>query len=732
MTHLAIRWIPCLKYVCVTAVLLSSPHVLHAQREQQFHVPVDSTGLRVFLRHLPAVRTDRNRDRTPVLFIHGSSFPSALAAAFKFDGTSWMDDLSRAGFDVWALDFLGYGGSDRYPEMHDPPFAHPPLGRADQAARQIAAAVAFITAHQRTTRVSLIAHSWGTIPAGLYAGAHPKRIDRLVQFGPVAQREQARDTARIPAYSFVTEEAQRSRFYGYVPKGERPVLDARHFALWGPAYLATDPMSRTRSPASVEVPSGPDADVEDAWSGKLGYDPAAITAPVLIVRGEWDKVAKDADAEWLYNSLTHSPLKRDVKISRATHVMHLEASRYQLYREVATFLSGGDVPATSERATPAETRTLKIAGFGALSGPARSFGINSRAALSAAADRINASGGVRLADGAIGKFEVSYADDHCSAVDAITLIRQFAVSGALVAVGPSCSSVAEPLYHVLQSAAGVATDTGISMPIFTDGATKANLARISEWAFRNTPNEGDMYHDLWAWVHTQHPDWKTVSGGDEADFAHSHSTWQNIIRPQAEAAGFKLVGATTWSITDTDFTTPVRRLAAMATDIVVLSAHATTTCGMLKEMARERVHPKLIVGLTSASTPETLQRCGAYADGLLIPTSFAPMTPAARSAAAAVERLGGIADLHSMAAWEILYALKRVIEKQGVLGEPETVASDRDAMRVGLASLHTIDGLLGTINRTPDRESQKPFVLVQARHGTWRVVHVPSLARHVI
>lgn len=343
MPHVRIRRIPCLKYVVVAATIFSSPHTLHAQQEQQFRVAVDSTGLRIFLRHLPAVGPDANRDRAPVLFVHGSSFPSALAAAFKFDGTSWMDDLSRAGFDVWALDFLGYGGSDRYPEMREPALAHPPLGRADQAARQIAAAVAFITAHQRTARVSLVAHSWGTIPAGLYTGAHPERIDRLVQFGPVAQREQARDTTAIPAYGFVTEQDQRSRFYGYVPTGESPVLDTRHFAVWGPAYLATDSTSGTRSPASVEVPCGPSADIEDAWSGKLGYDPGAITAPVLIVRGEWDKVAMDADAEWLYNALTRSPLKRDVKISRATHVMHLESSRYQLYREVATFLAGGDL-----------------------------------------------------------------------------------------------------------------------------------------------------------------------------------------------------------------------------------------------------------------------------------------------------------------------------------------------------------------------------------------------------
>ncbi len=342
-TSIAIRLPSFFKRACIMSLLVSLPCLAHAQTEEQFRVPVGSTGLRVFLRHLPAAATGMGRSRAPVLFIHGSTFPSALATAFKFDGTSWMDDLSRNGYDVWALDFLGYGQSDRYPEMLDAPFAHAPLGRADQAEGQIAAAIAFITAHEHVSRVSLVAHSWGTIPAGMYAGRHPERIERLVQFGPVVQREQPRDTARVPAYLLVTEDDQRNRFYGFVPKGEPAVLDRRHFAEWGPAYIASDPTSNTRTPASVKVPDGPDADVAEAWSGHLQYDPAAITAPVLIVRGEWDGVTTDADARWLYDRLTHAQLKRDVKISRGTHVMHLEASRYQLYREVDAFLAGGDI-----------------------------------------------------------------------------------------------------------------------------------------------------------------------------------------------------------------------------------------------------------------------------------------------------------------------------------------------------------------------------------------------------
>jgi pimeloyl-ACP methyl ester carboxylesterase len=304
-----------------------------------FRVMVDSLKLHVLVRHHRPTGRGIGDEHSPILFVHGSSFPSALAAAFKFDGVSWMDGLADKGFDVWALDFIGYGGSDRYREMRDAPFAHPPVGRAPEAERQILAAVRFIIARTGSSRVSLIAHSWGTIPAGLMAGDSPTLIDRLVDFGPVAQREGQPDTTTRPAFAFVTEQEQRTRFNGYVPAGESPVLDPHQLESWERAYLATDSTSRTRSPASVEVPNGPSADVAAAWSGHLPYDPGRIVAPVLIIRGEWDVVTRDADARWLWNALSHAALRRDVKLSRATHVMHLESARRQLYAEVATFLA---------------------------------------------------------------------------------------------------------------------------------------------------------------------------------------------------------------------------------------------------------------------------------------------------------------------------------------------------------------------------------------------------------
>jgi branched-chain amino acid transport system substrate-binding protein len=366
--------------------------------------------------------------------------------------------------------------------------------------------------------------------------------------------------------------------------------------------------------------------------------------------------------------------------------------------------------------------SIPIRAFGALTGPVKSFGINSRAALRAASSRIDDAGGIRLADGSIGHFSIDYSDDHCNADDGRKLLNQASLSNALAVIGPSCSSVAEPLYSDLQHHAGDENDHGLKIPVFTDGATKADLARISDWAFRNSPNERDMYPVLWKWVHTHHPELKTVFAGEEADFAHSHSTLQNIIIKSASENGFVVTGRTKWSIEDSVFAESAAAIKASNADVVIVSAHALTTCGVLKELAKLHYRPKLLVGLTSASTPETLQLCGAEAEGLLIPTSFIADSPERKAEQTSVEASGGIADLHSMAAWEILYALKAAIESSGIVPGKDSIASERDQLRIALSQQRTMNGVMGTIARTADRESLKPFVLVQARNGIWNVV----------
>ena len=371
----------------------------------------------------------------------------------------------------------------------------------------------------------------------------------------------------------------------------------------------------------------------------------------------------------------------------------------------------------------AQDKTIRISGFGAKTGPVRSFGVNSEAALLAAADVINKAGGVKLADGSKAKIAVDFYDDACNAEQGISVVRRIAGTDALVAIGPTCSNVAEPLFGILQKKVGDASDSGLQFPVFTDVAIKVGLARISEWAFRNVPNEITMYSSVFYWLHTTRPELKTVYGGVEEDFAHSRASWHVVMKDRAQANNFTVLGESKWLLADTNFATQVREMKKANADIIAISAHPFSMCGALKEMARQGVKPKVLVGLTSSSSLETLQGCAKQAQGMIIPTSFAPVNKEGKFAAQTTARFKGAADLHSMAAWENMFILKDVMESEKITGKD--VQGDRRKIRDGLAKLKQTKGLMGVTKRTDDREADKPYLFVQAKGNEWVVLHNP-------
>ncbi len=276
----------------------------------------------------------------PVLYVHGATFPSALSVGYRFGGRSWADHLHDRGFDVWAFDFIGFGGSTRPAAMNGPAAGALPIGRAPEAARQIGAVVDHIRRARGGARVHVVAHSWGTIATGVYASEHSDAVGRMVWFGPVAQRqiEGLPSPEQAGAWRDLTIADQLKRFVEDVPTEHPPVLIEPHLAQWGPAYLATDPDAIGRTPPAVRIPNGPLADIIAAISGRLAYAPDRITAPTLIVRGAWDNLCRDADAAWLTNALGARE-KSDVVIAAATHLMHLEHGREGLFGATTDWLS---------------------------------------------------------------------------------------------------------------------------------------------------------------------------------------------------------------------------------------------------------------------------------------------------------------------------------------------------------------------------------------------------------
>jgi pimeloyl-ACP methyl ester carboxylesterase len=309
-----------------------------ASGEILWRVPHGS--LRLFLRHFPA--RANGPARRAVLYLNGARLPSAVTVSLRLGGRSWRDDLSDRGWDVWALDYLGYGHSDRFPEMDAAPFANPPLCRAQPASEQVATAIAFILSQSQLSRLSLLAHSWGTNVGAIAAIRHPEQVERMVMFGPITHRDPGaagpKPMPEVPAWNIMTAEEWIRLLQADVPRGaDQPILPP-HLDAWTQAFLGCDPKARDRTPQGVQMPWGAMTDVVELWNGGTLYDPSKLMAPTMIVRGEWDGYCSDTDAAWLMRNLRNAPIKQDVKIGHGTHFMFYEESRFELYRQAAAFL----------------------------------------------------------------------------------------------------------------------------------------------------------------------------------------------------------------------------------------------------------------------------------------------------------------------------------------------------------------------------------------------------------
>jgi pimeloyl-ACP methyl ester carboxylesterase len=115
---------------------------------EEFMIASQDPGIRVHLRNKHAAQQDAfGRDRI-VLFVHGATFPSETMFDIDLPGGSWMEHAAKRGFDAYIVDIRGYGRSTRPGAMSLPPEDSPPFAGADDAVRDIAAAVDFIP-HRR-------------------------------------------------------------------------------------------------------------------------------------------------------------------------------------------------------------------------------------------------------------------------------------------------------------------------------------------------------------------------------------------------------------------------------------------------------------------------------------------------------------------------------------------------------------------------------------------------------
>ncbi len=311
-------------------------------------VPSDP-GIAIYVRNKrPANLATFSPERT-LLFVHGSTYPAHTGFDIPLGGQSWMEYIASRGYDVYCLDVRGYGKSTRPKQMSEPAANNPPVARTPDAVKDITAVLNMILKRRNISRLNLLGWSWGCTLMATTAIQNPDKTARLMLYAPGWLRTtpsllaQNLGSGPLGAYRTVTREQAKARWHNGVPDDKKAAqIPAGWFEQWADATWATDPDGAKQNPPVVRAPNGTVQDTQEYWSsGKTMYDPAKITAPTLIVVGEWDRDTPPYMAQTLFPLMVNSPGKRLVMLAEGTHHMMLEKNRLELFRAVQAFLDEG-------------------------------------------------------------------------------------------------------------------------------------------------------------------------------------------------------------------------------------------------------------------------------------------------------------------------------------------------------------------------------------------------------
>jgi pimeloyl-ACP methyl ester carboxylesterase len=332
------------------AVLLAGIGVAQAGRRlpeiasREFMVASPRPGIEIYVRNKHLAGLARFGPSRTLLFVHGATYPASTSFDLALGGFSWMDYMALHGFDVYLLDLPGYGRSTRPPEMDAPAAANPPFEDTADAVADYTAVADHIMNERRLDRLDAMGWSWGTTIAAGFAAAHPDQVNRLVLYAPLWIIRNApplpAGAGKLGAYRTVTKEAARERWLkGLSAEQQEDLIPDDWFDRWAAATWATDPASARTGPPLLRAPNGVLLDIVRYWrAGKPTYDPSRITAPVLLVQGEWDHDTPPYMSLALFALLTHAAWKQYTLIGEGTHHIIMEKNRMQLFQVVQDFL----------------------------------------------------------------------------------------------------------------------------------------------------------------------------------------------------------------------------------------------------------------------------------------------------------------------------------------------------------------------------------------------------------
>ena len=268
--------------------------------------------------------TSSNGAPKAVLFlVHGSSYSAKTMYDLQVPNRinySMMDYFARLGFDVWTMDHEGYGHSDRTSSFSD----------IASGVEDLKAAMMVVTRETGQRKAAFFGQSSGSLRAGAFANAYPEQVSSLMLDAFVytgkGSPELARRRKTLPSLLKSNVRKVDAAFYSNV--FTRDEVGAAE-------PMISDLVTETELKYGDTVPNGTYVDMVT----KLPMvDPAKVRCPTLIIRGQHDGIATDADIIDFYAQLPN-PDKQLVKVAGLAHTAMLGVNRERFLWAVQAFLT---------------------------------------------------------------------------------------------------------------------------------------------------------------------------------------------------------------------------------------------------------------------------------------------------------------------------------------------------------------------------------------------------------
>ena len=271
------------------------------------------------------VAGDPGKTAGTILFVHGSSMASQPTFDLDVPGrpdSSAMEHFAYHGYDTWCVDMEGYGRSTKDRDNNAP---------ISFGADDCFAAATYIQKFRGSNRPFLVyGISSGALRAAMFAERHPELVGRLALDAMVWTGEGSPTLAerakKLPEFRAKNRRPIDRKFVRSIFERDHPgTADDVVIEAFADAILKLDD----------SIPNGTYVDM---CANLPVCDPAKITVPTLIMRGEYDGIASFTDLVKFFEKLPN-PDKQFAVMPGIAHASFHQKNYEICYHVLASFFA---------------------------------------------------------------------------------------------------------------------------------------------------------------------------------------------------------------------------------------------------------------------------------------------------------------------------------------------------------------------------------------------------------